>query len=94
MAQNIKISINEDWVLVTDSNVSTITFQVTGERSLQVLGTNGTTEPGSSSGGLVYGAGQGERNTALSDLFPGVSGVNRLWMRMVSYETEVFVSHA
>jgi hypothetical protein len=51
------------------------------------------TAPTTTTGGFRYNPGQGERNVALSDLFPGIASRDRLWC----YSTDgsaVVVSHA
>lgn len=94
MPQNGSQNINAQWVMVTDANVTEITFQVTGEYAVFALGTNGTGQPAANEHGLRYGPGEGEAKRLLADLFPGISGVNRLWLRSTSAATQVFVSHA
>jgi len=72
MAQNGMISITHDWTLITNADVTAITFQNVNGYSIQIAGTNGTTAP--TGGGINYNPGQGERSVDLSDLFPGVAG--------------------
>ena len=95
MPQNLSIDVPSDgWTLVTDANVTTaMTFQNIGGGAIFVLGTNGTAEPVATAG-LIYRRDQGESQKLLSDLFPGVTGVNRLWARGVEGNSKVFVSHA
>lgn len=93
MAQNTSISIVANtWTLLTDSNVSSATFQNVGSNFILVKATTNTTAPTDTNGALRYNPGQGERNAFLSDLFPGITGV-RLWARSPD-ATQVVVSHA
>ena len=95
MPQHTPISITPAWTQLTDANVSAITFQNLGSFPIHVTGTVGTTPPAADASGLVYAGGQGEANRALADMFPGVSGANRVWARSTTSGTQqVFVSHA
>lgn len=94
MPQNTTITVETAWELLTDANVTEITFQNIGVGAIFVTGTNGTGTPSASSLGIVYTQGEGEAKRALADMFPGVAGVNRLWAKGASTTTEVFVSHA
>ena len=78
------------WTELTDSDVTAITFQNRSNGYVDVVGTDGTTP--TSANGVRYDSGQGEQNTALSDIFPGVSAT-----RVFAYSpvfVQVFVSHA
>jgi hypothetical protein len=81
------------WTQITDANVTTITFQNISGDYMLVRATNGTTAPTALAGALRYNPGQGERNVALTDLAPGVSGANRVWVFAPS-GAAVVVSHA
>jgi len=96
MPQNTTITVSPEWTLLTDANVTDLTFQVIGVGGgpVFIAGTNGTTAPADDALGLSYEPGQGEADRALADLFPGVSGVNRLWAKTSAGSTGVFVSHA
>lgn len=61
-----------------------------------IQGTVGENPPSAEAGGLLYRPNEGEANKTLSELFPSVSGVNRVYARAraTSLATEVFVSHA
>lgn len=89
----------DEWAEITSANVTNITFQNLTECDLLVQATSGG-EPTSTDGSIVYSYTEGERNVALADLFPGVSGAVRVWARPdnVPYDymetAEVFVSHA
>lgn len=99
MPQNTSIAVNSTaWAQLTDADVTEITFQLIRGGPVYVRGTNSATAPNAESVtvGLRYEPGQGERKVALADLFPGVSGVNRVWARSVEAgkAAEVFVNHA
>lgn len=80
MPQQTTISVPANtWTQLTDANVTTITFQNVGGDFVRIRATNGTTAPTGTLGALRYNPGQGERNIALTDLSPGISGANRVW---------------
>lgn len=94
MAQNTTISVpSATWTLLTDANVTSITFQNLGGNYCIIKGTADTTTPTSTDGAIRYNPGQGERNVNLSDLFPGVSSAARVWAYATD-ATAVMVSHA
>ena len=81
MAQNTTINIPAaTWTQITDGNVTAMTFQNISGNFVLVKGTVGATAPTTLPGSLRYNPGQGERNVLLTDLFPGISGVNRLYV--------------
>ena len=81
MAQNTTVNIPAaTWTQITDGNVTAMTFQNISGNFVLVKGTVGATAPTTLPGSLRYNPGQGERNVALADLFPGISGVNRLYV--------------
>lgn len=82
------------WSQLTDANVTAITFQNVGAAPVLVTATNGAAEPDAAAGGLAYAPTEGEVNRSLAELFPGVSGANRVWARSVNGTQQVFVSHA
>ena len=94
MAQNTTITVPAaTWTQLTDADITSITFQNVGSNHVVIKATTDGTAPTSSAGGFRYNPGQGERNVALSDLFPGITGRDRLWC----YSTDgasVVVSHA
>jgi hypothetical protein len=93
MAQNTHIAVPaEAWTLLTDANVTSLTFQNVGAGAVSIKGTTNTTEPTDLAGAALYVQGQGERNVALSDLFPGIAAV-RVWAYSGAGST-VLVSHA
>lgn len=96
MAQNTTIAIAESdgWTQLTDANVTAITFQVRGGQKVGVQGTVGASAPSDDTGHIVYEKGEGEAAKALSDLFPGVSGANRVYVKAFSGPASIFVSHA
>lgn len=93
MAQNTTTTLTAGaWTQLTDANVTSITFQNIGDYFCRIKGTTDATEPTDASGSIRYNPGQGERNVALSDLFPGIAAV-RVW----AYSDQgisVMVSHA
>lgn len=81
MAQNTTVNIPANvWTQITDGNVSSITFQNIAGNFVRVKGTVGATAPTDLAGSIRYNPGQGERNVLLADLFPGISGVNRVYV--------------
>lgn len=94
MPQNLSISVETSYELLTDTSVTEATFQNVGSQPIYLLGTNGTGKPADDLLGILYRPGEGESKRLLADLFPGVVGVDRLWARAVSFPTQVFVSHA
>lgn len=67
------------WTQLTDANITTATFQNISGNFVLLKATVGAVAPTDQTGAIRYNPGQGERNVALSDLFPGVSGANRLY---------------
>lgn len=94
MAQNTDLNIAANaWAMITDSDVSQITFQNKGGTHIMVKATTDTTAPTTFDGSIRYNPGQGERNTLLSDIWPGLTGRDRVWVYAYGPVT-VFVSHA
>ena len=94
MPQNTTITLAaKAWTQLTDANVTTITLQNVGGNFLLIKGTVGATPPTNLDGALRYSPGQGECNRPLLDLFPGVSGANRIYA-WADGITPVTVSHA
>lgn len=93
MAQNTDVVLPiATWTQLTDANVTSITFQNKSGDYILVKGTTGATAPTDDDGAIRYNPGQGELNTALSDLFPGISAT-----RVYVYApngAEVMVSHS
>jgi hypothetical protein len=96
MPQQQNYAVQSAPVLLTNVNVSSLTFQNAGSAPVYVRATVGTTPPSASSlsGWLMYPPGTGERNVSLADLFPGEPGANRLWAVVATGNTSVLVSHA
>lgn len=93
MPRNTTLSLPEDvWTELTANDVASITFQNLGGHFILVKATTGAA-PTDDSASIRYNPGQGERNVLLSDLFPGLSGRDRVWA-FAPYPTRVFVSHA
>ena len=94
MAQNTTITVPAGaWTQLTDSDITSITFQNIGSNHIMVKATTDGTAPTNYAGAIRYNPGQGERNVALSDLFPGLAGRDRLWAYATD-ATQVVVSHA
>lgn len=94
MAQNTTKNVPADtWTQLTDANVSSITFQNISGNFVLVKGAVGAVTPTDRTGAIRYNPGQGERNVLLTDLFPGLSGVNRVYAYSLD-GAQVVVSHA
>ncbi len=94
MAQNLNIALpKETWTLLTDANITSLTFQNIGQEDIIVMGTTGTTAPTDTNDGIRYLPGFGEANKSLSDLFPGITAV-RVYAYAVAVAGGAFVSHA
>jgi len=94
MAQNTTIQLTAGaWTLLTDSDISSITFQNRGAHHIHVAGTTSATPPSDFDGSIRYNPGQGERNVALADLFPGLTTPDRVYAYS-DKAVQVFVSHA
>lgn len=94
MAQNTTVNLAAaTWTQLTNSNVTSITFQNISTNSILVVATVGATPPSNLVGAIRYNPGQGERNSLLTDLFPGVTGANRVYAYSEAGASAV-VSHA
>lgn len=94
MAQQItKTLAAATWTQLTDANITSITFQNISGNFVRIKATVGANAPSDLTGSLRYNPGQGERNTSLADLFPGVSGANRVYAYSQD-GAQVVVSHA
>lgn len=94
MAQNTTYNIAADtWTMVTDADVTSITFQNVSQSEIWVKATTDTTAPTSMSGALKYFPAMGESARSLADLFPGLTGRDRLWV-YCDEAASVMVSHA
>lgn len=93
MARNTTVTLTAgSWTELTDADVQEVTFQNISSSYVLVQGTTGSA-PSAKAGSLRYNPGQGERNMPLSYLWPGVSGVVRLWAYS-DQNVEVMISHA
>lgn len=94
MARNANVSITNEWTQLTNADATAVTFlNMTGD-DIIIMGTSSATAP-TGYDGPQYPRMTGERNVYLSDMFPGVTGVVRLWARCTSLASgAVFVSHA
>lgn len=94
MPQNTTVTLTaRQWTQLTDADVTLITFQNTGAYHILIKATTDATAPTDANGSLRYNPGQGERNVALADLFPGISGADRLFA-FCDAGVDVMVSHA
>jgi hypothetical protein len=93
MAQNTDKTLSAaTWTQLTNADVTAITFQNKSSDYILVKGTATASAPSNDDGAIRYNPGQGERNTDLSDLFPGISAA-----RVYAYSptgADVMVSHA
>lgn len=81
------------WTEITDADVTAITFMNEGPGYVRVMATVGATPPTTLAGSFKYEPRRGEANITLSDLFPGVSGANRVYA-ISEQKGAVAVSHA
>lgn len=94
MPQNTTITLTAGvWTQLTDADINSITFQNRGGTHMFVSGTADVSAPSNFNGAIRYNPGQGERNISLIDLFPGLTGVDRLWAFSDS-AIDVMISHA
>lgn len=94
MPQNTTVNLSAaTWTQLTNGDTARITFQNTSGTHVIVKATVGATAPTNLTGGIRYNPGQGERNVLLSDLFPGVTGVNRVYA-YAQDGAAVMISHA
>ena len=96
MPQNTMIQVGSSWTLLTDDNVTAVTFQNKGNYTVEVTATAGTTPPATNAAGIDYPYPMGERSIiTLAETFPGISGASRLWARVMQGAAgAVFISHA
>ncbi len=84
MAQDQQVinAVEGTWTQLTNSDVTSITFQVL-DKPVYIRGTVGATAPSDTVySGLVYGPHQGELQKTLTEMF-SASGVNRVYARVV-----------
>lgn len=95
MAQNTTVALAADtWTQLTASDITALTFQNKSGAAILVVGAVDATPPNDEAGAIRYEPGEGERNAALTDLFPGISGANRVYAKSMSGAGSVMVSHA
>jgi hypothetical protein len=93
MARNTTINlVPNEWTQLTGDDVFALTFQNRAQYPMFVKGTTDATAPTDLTGAIRYNPGQGELNTPLSDLFPGIAAV-RVWA-ISERANDVMVSHA
>ncbi len=95
MAVIFESGLNEppaDWVELTEADISSATFQNTGDQPFYLQATTGD-KPTTVDGSIEYPAAAKETNVTIASLFPGVSGADRLWA-YANKQTTVMVSHA
>lgn len=95
MPQMTTVSLpSSTWTQITNANATSITFQNLGDGVIVIKGTVGAVAPSDATGGIQYLPGQGEINVTLADLFPGVSGANRIYAYAQRSTGSVSVNHA
>lgn len=94
MAQHDTIDVAKDtWTQITNADVTAITFQNLSGGDLWVKGTTSASAPTDLTDAVVYAANEGELNVAMADLFPGLSGADRVYV-YTQRGGWVFVSHS
>ena len=81
------------WVELTTADATFVTFQNVGNQTAYLKGTVGATAPIDAGGALEFPPAAQAVSYQLSDMFPGVSDVNRLWA-YTDAETYIMISHA
>lgn len=77
---NTTVNLTPDtWTQLTDADTSDVTFENVGQYDVYVVGTAGAVAPTSLDGALRYPPTKGEIKRALSDMWLGGSGLNRLY---------------
>ena len=93
MAQNTTLTVPANtWTLITSDDVIAVTFHNQSHYVLQVKGTVGATPPSDFDAAVEYGPGQGEINSVLTDLWPGITAT-RIYVFCPNI-AKVMVSHA
>jgi chitodextrinase len=80
------------WTQLTADDAAGITFQNLTGNNLWIQAMGSATAPTELKGSIVYKPDEGERNAALSDLFPGVTTPVRVYA-WTEKGGPVFVSH-
>jgi hypothetical protein len=96
MARNEDVSCaNGDWTQLTNGDVSAIRVHTSSVNQVILQASNGTTEPASDAGSLPLAAGSTlAADLTLAQLWPGISGANRLWAKPIGGDVLLSVSHA
>jgi len=95
MARHEDITVNRDWVELTNANVTALTLQlVDGQQIALTAVVDGNPPAADDWSGLRIYEGQGFQGVELADLFPGAPGANRVFARSDLASARVFVSHA
>lgn len=97
MSRNDQVSISSGTSLteLTSDDATNVTLKNVGANVFTLYGSVGSVEPNPAVDGLGLPVlpGEGLVGYALSDIFPGISGVNRLWAQSKYDEAVAFVSH-
>jgi hypothetical protein len=95
MARNEDIALQAGvWTQLTNANAASVRISLRTGQAVELQATNGTTPPATASGSVpLTPFGTLAADLTLADLWPGVSGANRLWALSPVYQT-VSVSHA
>lgn len=80
------------WTLLTETDVTALTFQARGG-AIEIRFTTDTTAPGYNAAGLFYPDGEGETMRTIADLV-ALSGAVRAWARPAGEAADIFVDHA
>jgi len=83
-----------DWTEITDNDITSATFQVTGAHDVRVMGTVGAVAPTDPDDGVVFVAKDfdGVTKRTMDDLFPGIAAT-RLYARSLNGGSKIFISH-
>ena len=93
MAQNTVASLAANtWTQLSNADITSITFMVRSGSIVYIAGTASASAPSDLQSSIPYREGQGERNAALTDLFPGVAAA-RVYAYALDEPAEVFLSH-
>lgn len=90
MAQNTSTTATQTWTEITDADISAITIQNLSNYPLEVAGTTGSA-PADNDSNIIIPVGGLIINEYLTDLFPGVASVDRVFIKGSG---KVFFSHA
>jgi len=95
MAQNTTINCAPgEWTLLTDSNITMLTFQNRRGGDVLIAVTATPSPPSTLAAGVIYKAGEGEVGLDLALLQPGVTLGARVYAYAQGEAADVFVSHA